>query len=83
MSLEVGILNAMWRTGGRTYCGLAGHRSTIDYVLVPLSGLCCIQKVVTCWKLVHKLQLILAAHPRDHLPVLVLFSLPMRRVGQD
>ena len=35
------------------------------------------------WKLGHRLQLIRAAHPRDHLPVLVLLSLRMRRVGQD
>ena len=35
------------------------------------------------WKLGHRLQLIPAAHPRDHLPVLVLLSLHMRRVGQD
>ena len=83
LSLELGILNTMWRTGGPTYCGVAGDRSTIDYVLVPLSGSGCIQKVVTCWKLGRKLQLIPAAHSRDHPPVLVLLSLRMRRVGQD
>ena len=81
MSLELGILNTMWRTGGPTYCGLAGHRSTIDYALVPLSGSGCMQKVTCCKG--RKLQLIPAAHPRDHLPVLVLLSLRMRRVGQD
>ena len=75
MSLKLGILNTMWRTGGPTCRGLAGHRSTIDCELVPLSGLCCVQKVVTCWKLGRKLQLTAAAHPRDHLPVLVLLSL--------
>ena len=83
MSLELGILNTMWRTGGPTYCGLAGHRSTIDHILVPLSGSECVKKVVTCWKLGRRLQLIPAAHPRDHLPVLVVFALRMRRVGQD
>ena len=41
MSLELGILNTMWHTGGPTYCGLAGYRSTIDYILAPLSGLVC------------------------------------------
>ena len=82
-SLELGFLNTMWRTGGPTYCGLAGHRSTIDDILVPLSGSECVKKVVTCWKLGRKLQLILAAHPRDHLPVSVLLALRMRRVGQD
>ena len=51
--------------------------------LVPLSGSECVKKVVTCWKLGRKLQLIPAAHPRDHLPVLVLLALRMRRVGQD
>ena len=69
---SLGILNTLWRTGGPTYCGLAGHRSTIDHILVPLSGSECVQKVVTCWKLDRKLQLIPAAQPRDHLPVLVL-----------
>ena len=82
MSLELGILNTLWRTGGPTSCGLAGHPSTIDHILVPLSGSECVKKVVTCWKLGRKLQLIPAAHPRDHLPVLVLLALRMRRVGQ-
>ena len=35
------------------------------------------------WKFGHRLQLIPAAQQRDHLPVLVLLSLRMRRVGQD
>ena len=83
MSLELGILNTMWRTGGPTYCGLAGYRSTIDYILAPLSGLGCVKKVVTCWKLGRRVQLILAAHPRDHLPVLVLIALRIRRTEQD
>ena len=82
MSLELGILNTMWRTGGPTYCGLAGYRS-IDYILAPLSGLGCVKKVVTCWKLGRRVQLIPAAHPRDHLPVLVLIALQIRRTGQD
>ena len=77
ISLELGVLNTLWRTGGPTYCGLAGHRSTIDHFLVPLSGSECVKKVVTCWKLGRKLQL-----TRDHLPVLVLHALRMRRVGQ-
>ena len=81
MSLELGFLNTLWRTGGPAYCGLAGHRSTIDHILVPLSGSECVKKVVTCWKLGRKLQLIPAAHPRDQLPVLVLLALRMRRVG--
>ena len=83
MSLELGILNTMWRTGGPTYCGLARYRSTIDYILAPLSGLGCVKKVVTCWKLGRRVQLIPAAHPRDHLPVLVLIALRIRRTGQD
>ena len=83
MSLELGILNTMWRTGGPTYCGLAGYRSTIDCILAPLSGLECVKKVVTCWKLGRRVQLIPAAHPRDHLPVLVLVALRIRRAGQD
>ena len=83
MSLELGTLNTMWRTGGPTYCGLAGYRSTIDYILAPLSGLGCVKKVVTCWKLGRRVQLIPAAHPRDHLPVLVLIALRIRRTGQD
>ena len=45
ISLELGILNTLWRTGGLTYCGLAGHRSTIDFISVPLSGLGCLRKV--------------------------------------
>ena len=68
MSLELGILNTM---------------CTIDYILAPLSGLGCVKKVVTCWKLGHRVQLIPAAHPRDHLPVLVLIALRIRRTGQD
>ena len=83
MSLELGILNTMWRTGGPTYCGLAGYRSTIDYILAPLSGLECVKKVVTCWKLGRRVQLIPAAHPPDHLPVLVLVALRIRRTGLD
>ena len=83
MSLELGILNTMWRAGGPTHCGLAGYRSTIDYILAPLSGLVCVKKVVTCWKLGRSVQLIPAAHPRDHLPVLVLIALRIRRAGQD
>ena len=27
LSLELGILNTLWRTGGPTYCGVAAHRS--------------------------------------------------------
>ena len=34
MSLELGKLNTLWRAGGPTYCGLAGHRITIDHILV-------------------------------------------------
>ena len=83
MSLELGLLNAMWRTGGPTYCGLAGYRSSIDHVLAPLSGLGCLKKVVTCWKLGRRVQLIPAAHPRHHLPVLVLIAPRIRRTGQD
>ena len=82
LSPQQGILNTMWRAGGPTYCGLAGHRSTIDHILVTLCSEC-VKKVVTCWKLGRKLQLIPAAHPRDHLPVLVLLALRMRKVGQD
>ena len=83
MSLEFRILNTMWRTGGPTYCGLAGYRSTIDYILAPLSGLGCVKKVVKCWKMERRVQLIPAAHPRDHLPVLVLIALRIWRTGQD
>ena len=54
---------------------IGGHR-------ILVSGSECVKKVVTCWKLGRKLQLIPAAHPRDHLPVLVLVALRMRRVGQ-
>ena len=64
MSLELDFLNMMWRTGGPTYCGFAGHRSTTDHILVPLSGAECVKKVVTCWKLGRKLQLIPAARVR-------------------
>ena len=70
MSMELGILYTMWRTGGPPYCGLAGRSE-------------CVKKVVTCWKLSRKLQLIPAAHPRDHFPVLVVLALRMRSVGQD
>ena len=83
MSLGLGVLNTMWRTGGPTCCGLAGYRSTIIYILAPLSGLGCVKKVVTCWKLGRRVQMILAAHPRDRLPVLVLIALRIRRTGQD
>ena len=83
MSLELGILNTMWLTGGPTYCGLAGYRSIIDYILAPLSGLGCVKKVVTCWKLGRRVQLIPAAHPRDHLPVVVLIALRIWRTGHD
>ena len=83
MSMELGILNTMWRTGGPTYCGLAGYRSTIDYIYAPLSGLGCVKKVVTCWKLGRRVQLIPAAHRRDHLPVMALVALRIRRTGQD
>ena len=83
MSLELGFLNTMWRTGGPTCCGLAGHRSTIDHILVSLSVSECVKKVVTCWKLGRKLQLIPAAHPQDHLTVLVLLAVRMRWVGRD
>ena len=82
MSLGLGILNTLWPTGGPTFCGLAGQRSTIDHTLVPSSGSECVKKVVTCWKLGRKLQLIPAAHPRDHFPALVLLALRMWRVGQ-
>ena len=84
MSLELGIVNAMWRTGGPLRIAdwrvIAAPPITF---LVPLSGSECVKKVVTCWKLGRKLQLIQAAHPRDHLPVLVLLARRMRRVGQD
>ena len=55
------------------YCRLAGHRSTIDHILVPLCGSECVRKVGSQAS---------AAHPRDHLPASVLLALRMRRVGQ-
>ena len=83
MSLELGMLSTMWRAGGPTYCGLAGYRKHHRLHLGAAVWLGCVKKVVTCWKLGRRVQLIPAAHPRDHLPVLVLIALRIRRTGQD
>ena len=72
--MEYGRPDVLW---------IGRYRSTIDYILAPLSGLGCVKKVVSCWKLGRKVQLIPAAHPRDHLLVLVLIALRIRRTGQD